>query len=112
VEGIPESDKGARGGLCAKGVAGILDCYDPNRILYPVKRTNPQKGLYEDPKWERISWEEALGTISEKLVQARKKDPRSVVWTFTPGPTGGMKSMITVAGFLITYGTYSYCTGG
>jgi anaerobic selenocysteine-containing dehydrogenase len=84
VEGIPESDKGARGGLCAKGVAGILDCYDQNRILYPVKRTNPQKGLYEDPKWERISWEEALGTISEKLVQARKKDPRSVVWTFTP----------------------------
>ncbi len=112
VEGVPESDSAARGGLCAKGVAGIFDWYDPNRILYPVKRTNPNKGIHEDPKWERISWEEAMEIISEKLIQAREKDPRTVVWTFTPGPTGGMKVMITVAGFFITYGTNSYCTGG
>lgn len=112
LEGVPESDAGARGGVCARGVASILDWHDPNRILYPVKRTNPKKGLYEDPKWQRISWEEALDTIAEKLMEARKKDPRSVVWTHTPGPTGGMKSMITVAGFFIAYGTNSYCTGG
>jgi len=112
VEGIPESDAGARGGLCAKGVAGLLDWYDPNRILFPVKRTNPKKGIYEDPKWQRISWEEAVDIISEKLIEARKKDPRTVVWTHTPGPTGGMKSMITVAGFFLTYGTNSYSTGG
>jgi len=74
VEGVPESDRGAQGGLCARGVTGIMDWYDPNRILYPVKRTNPKKGLYEDPKWQRISWEEALDIITEKLIEARKKD--------------------------------------
>jgi len=112
IEGIPESDAGPRGGVCAKGVASIMDWHDPNRILFPVKRTNPKKGLHEDPKWQRISWEEALDTTAKKLLEARKKDPRSVVWTHTPGPTGGMKSMITVAGYFVAYGTNSYCTGG
>ena len=112
AEGIAESDAGARGGICAKGVAGVLDWHDPNRILYPLKRTNPRKGLHEDPGWERITWKEALDTVAERLIEARKKDPRSLVWTHTPGPTGGMKSMITVAGFFVAYGTNSYCTGG
>lgn len=44
AEGVPESDKGAQGGLCAKGVTSVMDWYNPNRILYPVKRTNPKKG--------------------------------------------------------------------
>ncbi len=112
IEGIPESDAGSRGGVCAKGVASIMDYHDPNRILFPVKRTNPKKGLHEDPRWQRISWEEALNKTADKLNEARKKDPRSVVWTHTPGPTGGMKSMITVAGYFVAYGTNSYCTGG
>lgn len=112
IEGIPESDAGSRGGVCAKGVASVMDWHDPNRILYPVKRTNPEKGLYEDPKWQRITWDEALDTITGKLLAARQKDPRSLIWTHTPGPTGGMKSMITVAGFFVAFGTNSYCTGG
>lgn len=112
IEGVPESDAGSRGGVCAKGLSSIMDYYNPDRILYPVKRTNPQKGLHEDPKWQRISWEEALDTLAQRLQKARQKDPRSVVWTHTPGPTGGMKSMITVAGFFVAYGTNSYCTGG
>ena len=92
AEGVPESDKGAQGGLCAKGVTAIMDWHNPNRILYPVKRTNPKKGLHEDPKWERITWEEALDTITEKLIAARKKDPRSTVFAMTPGPHGRHES--------------------
>jgi len=111
MEGVPESDAGAQGGACARGISSILDWYDPNRILYPVKRTNPKKGLYEDPKWLRISWEEALDIITEKLMEARKKDPRSVFWSYTPGPTGGMKSNITLSGFFLTYGSNSTCGG-
>src|SRR3989304_8403997 len=31
-----------RGRLCAKGNAGIGHVYDPDRILYPLKRTGPR----------------------------------------------------------------------
>ena len=112
VEGVPESDRGAQGGLCAKGVTSLMDWYNPNRILYPVKRTNPNKGLYEDPKWQRITWEEALDTITEKIIEARKKDPRSVCLAMTPGPTGGMRANIPFIRFLGASGSNSHISGG
>ena len=112
VEGVPESDRGAQGSLCAKGVSAIMDWHNPNRILYPVRRTNPKKGLHEDPKWERITWEEALDTITEKLIAARKKDPRSTFFAMTPGPTGGMRSNVTFTRFFPAYGTASHASGG
>ena len=112
VEGVPESARGAEGGLCAKGVTALMDWYNPNRILYPVKRTNSRKGLHEDPKWEHISWEEALDTISEKLIAIRKKDPRSLFYGMTPGPTGGMRAVVSWRRFMPAFGTTSSANGG
>jgi len=111
VEGVPESDRGAQGRLCAKGVSAIMDWHNPNRILYPVKRTNPKKGLHEDPKWARISWEEALDIITEKLIAVRKKDPRSVFFGMTPGPTGGMRATVNYMRFMAAYGA-THASGG
>lgn len=111
VEGVPESDRGAQGRLCAKGVSAIMDWHNPNRILYPVRRTNPKKGLHEDPKWERISWEEALDIITEKLIAVRKKDPRSLFFGMTPGPTGGMRSTVNYMRFMSAYGG-THASGG
>ena len=51
--------------LCTKGIAAMQEIYDPDRLLYPVKRTTP-KGS-PDPGWVRISWDEAISTIAEKL---------------------------------------------
>jgi len=75
IEGEPDSDMGARGGLCAKGIAGLQVLYDPNRLNAPLKRTNPEKGLHADPKWKEISWEEAIGEIAERLGKVLKEDP-------------------------------------
>ena len=47
----------SRGNLCAKGKSAMQALYHPDRLKYPMKRTNP-KG--EDPGWVRISWDEAL----------------------------------------------------
>lgn len=58
---------------CLKGLTSLQNVYDPNRLLYPVKRTNPKKGIGEDPGWERISWDEALATIAEKFNEAKEK---------------------------------------
>ena len=112
AEGVPESARGAEGGLCAKGVTAVMDWHNPNRILYPVKRTNPNKGLYEDPKWERISWEEALDTISKKLIATRMKDSRGLFYGMTPGPTGGMRANASYRRFMPAYGTPSLANGG
>ncbi len=74
VEGDPNSPQN-RGTMCAKGKAGVMNMYNPNRIKVPLRRTNPEKGLYIDPGWKEISWEEALDTITAKLQEVRD-DPK------------------------------------
>ncbi|MCD8338848.1 MAG: molybdopterin-dependent oxidoreductase, partial [Burkholderiales bacterium] len=65
--------------LCNKGLATIQRLYNPNRLLYPMKRTNPKGSA--DPGFVRISWEEALGTIAKNLDDTRKKyGPNSVLF--------------------------------
>jgi len=66
IEGNPESPQN-RGNMCAKGKAGIMNLYNPNRVKVPLKRTNPKKGFDQDPKWQEISWEEAMDTIVAQL---------------------------------------------
>ena len=78
IEGIPEAPPNY-GRVCAKGNAGLMNLYNPHRILSPLRRTNPQKGIGVDPKWEQISWDEAMELLVEKLCAARSKDPRGLV---------------------------------
>jgi anaerobic selenocysteine-containing dehydrogenase len=75
IEGDPSTPMGATGGLCAKGIAGLQVLYDPNRLNVPLKRTNPEKGLYVDPRWKEISWEAAIDEIAIKLGKILKEEP-------------------------------------
>ena len=68
LEGLP-GDVSGDGHLCGKGAAGAMQLYDPDRLKYPMKRTNPRKGLDEDPGWVRISWTEALDEIAFRMKQ-------------------------------------------
>lgn len=79
IEGIPGSTMGGDGGLCGKGVAGLMYHYDPNRLTKPLKRTNPEKGIGVDPKWKEISWEEAYTEIAEKMKQIIADDPNKIL---------------------------------
>jgi len=58
-----------KGGICAKAIAGVNLAYDPERILYPLKRKK-ERG---ENQWERISWKEAIREISSKLGELRSK---------------------------------------
>jgi molybdopterin-containing oxidoreductase family molybdopterin binding subunit len=78
INGVPETTQGSQGGLCSKGLSGLQVLYDPNRLNKPLRRTNPEKGLYADPKWKEITWEEALDEIVKKLDEAAKKDPKRI----------------------------------
>lgn len=57
--------------LCNKGLATLQRLYNPNRLLYPMKRTNPKGSA--DPGFVRISWQEALATIAANLDKVRKQ---------------------------------------
>jgi anaerobic selenocysteine-containing dehydrogenase len=51
------------GGLCAK-VNHYLDrVYSPDRVLHPLRRT----GAKGEGRFERVSWEDALGDIASRL---------------------------------------------
>ncbi|MBI1964253.1 MAG: molybdopterin-dependent oxidoreductase, partial [Candidatus Rokubacteria bacterium] len=78
IEGNPASPVG-NGHICAKGLAGIMILYDPNRLNVPLRRTNPVKGLGVDPGWKPISWEEALEEITVRMEKIRAEDPRQLM---------------------------------
>ncbi len=61
------------GRVCVKAYGLIQKTYNPNRVRTPMKRTNPAKGRDQDPGFEAISWDEALGIIADKLNEARSK---------------------------------------
>ena len=44
----------SNGKLCPKGHFGAYILYDPDRFPGPMKRTNPNKGRGEDPKFVQI----------------------------------------------------------
>lgn len=52
------------GTLCSKGIASAQLAYHPDRLTYPLKRIGPKAS----GKWERISWDEALDTIAERIL--------------------------------------------
>ena len=62
IEGMTEHPL-SRGVLCSRGAALVEYVYSPDRIKYPMKKV--------DGDWQRISWDEALDTISGKLGQLK-----------------------------------------
>jgi len=78
VEGDPKAPN-SRGHICAKGKARFLDLYNPQRVLKPLRRRNPVKGIGVDPQFEEITWEEALRTVTDRLRAVRAEDPRGLV---------------------------------
>ena len=68
-----EGDEGAfqsMGNCCTKSQSSIQAAYHPDRLHYPMKRTNP-KG--EEPGWQRISWDEAMQSIVDNFLDIKAK---------------------------------------
>lgn len=109
IEGNPDSPLGS-GRLCAKGTSGIMTLYDPSRINYPLKRTNPEKGKGIDPGWERISWDEALDIIAQKMKKIHQDDPRKLFCMGTTTCASMMRN--SVRSFTVSFGTPNFFSGG
>ncbi|MEJ2717275.1 MAG: molybdopterin-dependent oxidoreductase [Deltaproteobacteria bacterium] len=68
VTGDPDSPT-SKGYLCPKGRAAPELLYHPDRLLYPLRRA----GKRGENSWQRISWDEALDEMTERLSQIREE---------------------------------------
>jgi len=74
LEGNPEHP-GSRGRNCAKGPATLNQLEDPDRILYPLKRSGPRGS----GKFERVSWDEVLSDLASRIRKAIEEDRRNQI---------------------------------
>ena len=74
-EGNP-AHPGSRGRNCAKGPATHNQTYDPERILYPLKRV----GKRGEGKWKRVSWDEVLDEIGTRMRESRQKRRDGIIY--------------------------------
>jgi len=67
IEGDPDFPTN-HGTMCSKGLATLQLVYHPDRLKHPLKRAG-NKG---EGQWQRITWEEALSIIANKLGQVKR----------------------------------------
>ncbi|MDO8606541.1 MAG: molybdopterin-dependent oxidoreductase [Phaeospirillum sp.] len=106
----------ADGRPCVKAYGLVQKTYNPNRVLTPMKRTNPKKGKGEDPGFVPVSWDEALDAVAARLNDIRARGllddqglPR-VAATFGHGGTPA-SYMGTLPAFLAAWGPIDYSLG-
>jgi len=94
-EGNPEHP-GSRGRNCAKGPATLNQITDPDRILYPLKRT----GKRGEGKWERVSWNEVLDELAGRIRKAIVEDRRQEIMYHVgrPGEDGFTERILAAWG--------------
>lgn len=97
--GIPEFNH-----ICVKGLASWQLPYLPNRLNYPMKRV----GERGSGNWERISWDEALDMIADKMMDYRDSlGPESVMMWYggsSSVPVGGLNASIATHRFMNLFG--------
>jgi anaerobic selenocysteine-containing dehydrogenase len=94
-EGNPEHP-GSRGRNCAKGPATLNQIHDPDRILYPLKRT----GKRGEGKWEQTTWDAALDDIAARIRKAIVEDRRNEIMYHVgrPGEDGFTERILAAWG--------------
>lgn len=84
------------GFMCIKGKAYPEYVHHPDRLKYPRKRT----GERGEGKWERITWDQALNEIAEKLTALREEYGPESFATITgtaPRPSKSAMHLLAVA---------------
>ncbi|MFZ0548687.1 MAG: molybdopterin-dependent oxidoreductase, partial [Candidatus Promineifilaceae bacterium] len=79
LEGNPEHPH-SLGNLCARGQSGLMNTYDPDRVLTPLIRVG-QRG---EGKFREASWEEALDLVANSMQEIKDKyGPEAMVFSST-----------------------------
>ena len=100
-KGHPVND----GGICMLGLSGLQLLYGPTRIKSPMKRV----GERGEGKWQAISWDEAIGLLTDKLTDIREKGEAHTVAAISGADKGTVPALLKR--FMDAYGSPNYmCT--
>jgi formate dehydrogenase len=92
------------GEACPKGIAMTDVQNDPDRVIYPMRRTG-------EGSLERISWDTALAEIGERLrAVIAAHGPQSVGWYFGNPGAFSYSHVLWAKGFVDALGTPHYYT--
>lgn len=90
-----------QGTPCVKGHTYAMHLYNTDRIMHPMKRVG-KKG---EGKWEKISWDQALKEISDKLKDIKNKYGGEALTEFVySGNEGHISKTIAPGNFFEKYG--------
>ncbi len=94
-----------RGVLCGKGNAAIMKQYSPAKLKHPMRRVpGSERG---EGKFEPVSWDDALSTLTERLQKIRTTNPNKLAF-FT-----GRDQMQALTGFWASqFGTLNWAAHG
>ncbi len=99
------------GALCAKGRAAPELQYHPQRLTTPLRRTTPKTD--PDPRWEAVSWDEALADIAARLTAIRAESGAEAVAfsAASPGASAISDSLEWIERLIFTFGSPNFLTG-
>ncbi len=79
LEGNPEHPH-SLGRLCARGQSGLMNTYDPDRVLTPLVRA----GKRGEGKFRQASWDEALDIVAKNMLSIKQQyGPEAMVFSST-----------------------------
>lgn len=99
MESNPNSIR-TEGKMCPRGQTGVNHVYDPDRVLYPMKRV----GARGSGNWQRISWDAALTEIVDHIKPLRDAG-KAKQFCFHAGRMKASSDKLIKGSFLAKYGT-------
>ncbi|MCH3949703.1 MAG: molybdopterin-dependent oxidoreductase [Acidaminococcus sp.] len=102
LRGVPDPSA-----ICSKVRYWNEYIHNPSRIIHPLKNVGSNRG---EQKWERISWDQALDEIAQKMMDIKKKyGAESIVFSGTETNQGRQQGMWRR--FANVIGTPNWITG-
>src|SRR3972149_6120624 len=101
LEGNPDHPH-SKGKLCARGQSGLMNTYDPDRVLTPLVRVGQRgEGLFR-----QASWDEALDIVAGSMLKIKAEyGPEAMIFSSTHN-----LSQVQFENLLNGYGSPNYGT--
>jgi len=101
LEGNPDHPH-SKGKLCPRGQSGLMNTYDPDRVLTPLIRV----GKRGEGKFRKATWDEALDVVAENMLRIKKQyGPEAMVFSSTHN-----LSQVQFENLLNSFGSPNYGT--